>query len=120
MILVDSSVWIDHLRCNDHRLATLLETGQVATHDFVLGELALGQLRQRDVILPLLQDLPHAIHADEGEMLDFITNHTLYGCGIGYVDAHLLAAARLSSYRLWTRDKLLHSAALTLNIAYSV
>lgn len=116
-MLVDSSIWIDHLRDGDASLKALLENGRVFTHTFIIGELALGNLRKRSLVLQLLQDLPQAIQADEGEVLDFIERNALSGRGIGYVDAHLLAAARLTSVKLWTHDRRLHEVALQLNLA---
>lgn len=117
MILVDSSVWIDHLRSGDAVLSALLERGGVLTHPFVIGELALGSLRQRDVILGALHDLPHVTVADDAEVMGFIARHALHGRGIGYIDTHLLAAVRLThGATLWTRDKRLHEIATTLGI----
>jgi predicted nucleic acid-binding protein len=117
MILVDTSLWVDHLRAGDAGLAALLGKGQALIHPFIIGELALGQLRKRQPILQLLADLPHAMLADHAEVLAFIEKHRLHGLGIGYVDAHLLASARLSDARLWTRDKRLQAAALKLGVA---
>jgi hypothetical protein len=118
MILVDTSVWIDHLRQNDSALNTLLETGQILTHPFVIGELAMGNMKQREVILRALNDLPKAIPAGDAEVLHFITTHTLFGLGIGYVDAHLLAATKLTpNASLWTRDKRLHKIVLDLALS---
>jgi predicted nucleic acid-binding protein len=118
LILVDSSVWIDHLRSADPKLADLLNRGQVLTHPFVIGELALGNLRQRASIIDALLDLPKAAVADDGEVLSFLDRYTLYGRGIGYIDAHLLASVRLTAdAALWTRDKRLHEIASDLNIA---
>jgi predicted nucleic acid-binding protein len=112
VILVDTSVWIDHLRGGDTTLTRLLNAGQVLAHPFVVGELALGSLRQRDTILSALQDLPQAVLASDPEVLSFIDLQQLHGLGIGYVDAHLLTAARLThGGRLWTRDKRLHAIA---------
>lgn len=116
MILVDSSVWVDHLRGSDPVLVRLLTAGQVLAHPFVIGELALGSLRQRETVLGALQGLPQAIVADEGEVLGFIDRYALAGIGIGYVDAHLLASARLSVATLWTRDKRLNGAAQRLGL----
>jgi len=119
MILVDTSVWVDHLRQRAARLKTLLETGQVVIHPFIVGELALGNLRQRKVVLSSLRDLPHAVSARNEEVLDFIERHALAGLGIGWVDAHLLASARLTSATLWTRDKRLKAVAIKLGLADS-
>lgn len=119
MTLVDTSVWVDHLRRRDARLKTLLETGQVVVHPFIVGELALGNLRQRNVVLSALRDLPHAVSARNEEVLDFIERHALPGSGIGWVDAHLLASARLTSASLWTRDKRLKAVAIQLALADS-
>ena len=118
MILVDTSVWIDHLRGSDHRLTQLLEGGRVLVHPFVIGEIALGNLRRRDRVLDALHDLPRAAVATEQEVLNFIDRNALFGYGIGYVDAHLLAAIQLTpSAKLWTHDKRLHDAADHLTLA---
>ena len=117
MILVDTSVWVDHLRKGDAGLKALLGAGQVLTHSFVIGELALGNLRQRDAILQSLQDLPPAIMAGDSEVLGFIERNALFELGIGYVDAQLLASARLSVAHLWTHDKRLHEVAVRLGLA---
>ncbi len=120
MILVDTSVWVDHLRKGEPALARLLDTAQVLAHPFVIGELALGILRQRDLILATLQDLPQAALASQQEVLHFIDAHQLSGAGIGYVDAHLLAATRLTAgARLWTGDKRLLEVAERLGLAAS-
>jgi predicted nucleic acid-binding protein len=120
VILVDISVWVDHLRKGESALARLLNTAQVLTHPFVIGELALGILRQRDLILATLHDLPQAAVASQQEVLHFIGAHRLSGAGIGLVDAHLLAATRLTgAARLWTRDKRLLEAAERLGLAAS-
>lgn len=118
MILVDSSIWIDHLRDTDPDLAALLNRGEVLAHGFVIGELALGNLRQRGEILRLLGELPQAVIATEAEVLHFIDANQLGGTGIGYVDVHLLASTRLSANaRLWTRDKRLHRIAVNMALA---
>jgi len=117
MILVDTSIWVDHLRHGDTRLQTLLETRQVVIHPSIVGELALGNLRQRNAVLSSLRDLPHAVSAGDEEVLEFIERHTLPGLGIGWVDAHLLASSRLTSASLWTRDKRLKAVAIKLGVA---
>ncbi|WP_275096321.1 type II toxin-antitoxin system VapC family toxin [Sedimenticola hydrogenitrophicus] len=120
MILVDTSVWVDHLRSGDDGLATLLNSGQVLMHPFVLGELACGNLRQRTELLSLLKNLPQAAVAREEEVLFYIERHELMGRGIGYVDAHLMAAVALDGgARLWTRDKRLHMLADKQGVAYA-
>jgi predicted nucleic acid-binding protein len=118
MILVDTSVWIDHLRQRDERLSGLLDQGRVLAHPFVIGELALGNLHNRDAILGALQDLPHAPVATDAEVLGFITGNALHGMGIGYIDAHLLAATRLApGTMLWPRDKRLLAVGMKLGLA---
>lgn len=120
MILVDSSVWIDHLRNNDATLAALLDRGQILSHPFVIGEVSLGSLRQRATIIGALQDLPKAIVANDREVMAFIESQTLYGRGIGYIDAHLLASVRLTADTLlWTRDRRLKELAVYLGLAVS-
>ena len=121
MILVDTSVWVDHLRFGDKALARLLDNTAVLAHPFVIGELALGTLRQRNLVLTALRDLPPAIVATEQEVLQFIEQHALSGAGIGYVDVHLLASVRLTAgSALWTRDKRLRDVATRLALAASV
>ncbi len=118
MILVDTSVWVDHLRAGDKALASLLDGALVLVHPFVIGELALGHLRQSDLVLGALQDLPQATVATDQEVLAFIRHHALPGLGIGYVDAHLLASTRLTADAfLWTRDKRLLAVAERLGLA---
>lgn len=119
MILVDTSIWVDHLRVGDDGLATLLNRTQVVTHPFVIGELACGNLRNRTEVLSLMADLPQAVVATNVEVLFFIEQHRLMGRGIGYIDAHLLASVSLTSpTRIWTRDKRLGALAAELDIAY--
>jgi predicted nucleic acid-binding protein len=119
MILVDTSVWVDHLRAGDAALGALLNRSQVLMHPFVLGELACGNLRNRDEVLRLLKDLPQAPVASDEEVLFFVERNALMGRSIGYVDAHLLAAVTLDgSTHLWTRDKRLRSVAEALELAY--
>lgn len=110
MILVDTSVWVEHLRHGQPRLTTLLLEGEVLIHPWVIGELACGNLRNRSQVLELLQGLPAATVARDAEVLLLIERERLMGRGIGYVDAHLLASALLSHCRLWTQDR--HLAAV--------
>jgi len=117
VILVDTSVWIDHLRTGSPRLSTLLQDGLVLTHPFVIGELACGRLQRRDEVLTLLSVLPGVTVADHGEVLEFVDRQRLHGRGIGWIDAHLLASARLSASSLWTFDRPLHRVAVALRLA---
>lgn len=119
MILVDTSVWIDHLRSGDETLAGLLDNSAVLAHPWVIGELALGNLSRRDDVIGLIRGLPQATLATDDEVLGLIEQEALYGAGIGYVDAALLAATRLTSdTALWTRDKRLSSAAARLGLGF--
>lgn len=121
MILVDTSIWIDHLRSGDHRLVSLLERGEVLSHPSVVGEVGLGSLRQRGAIIESLQALPMAVVAADDEVMLLIEQHRLFGRGIGWIDAHLLASARLTpGARLWTNDKRLSALAQTLGVAASL
>jgi predicted nucleic acid-binding protein len=119
MILVDTSIWIDHLRAGDEHLGALLDYGQVLSHPSVVGELALGNLNNRRAILDAIGQLPQTQVATDDEVLCFIEAHTLFGLGIGYVDSGLLAATRLTpGAKLWTRDKRLLAASSRLELAY--
>ena len=117
MILADTSVWIDYFREGLPALAERLRRSTVVMHPFVVGELACGNFSNRDATLELLQQLRSVTVADHDEILSFIRGRELYGRGIGYVDAHLLAAAVLDGCQLWTRDKRLHALAATLGVA---
>lgn len=118
MILVDTSVWIDHLRKGDTKLVKLLQDGSVLMHPFIIGEIACGSLSQRLMILNLLRDLPPALVAQDTEAMSFIDRHALHGRGIGYIDVHLLASTALTlGARLWTRDKRLHAIAVEKGLA---
>jgi len=120
MILVDTSVWVDHLRAGAPALAVALEQGSVLMHPFVLGELACGNLKNRGEVLRLLGDLPASPLATDPEALDYIERRALMGRGIGYVDVHLLASVALAgAARLWTRDKRLAAVAADLKLAYA-
>ena len=117
MILVDTSVWIDHFRGEEPLLVALLGSGEVLTHPFVIGELACGNLRNRREILGQLRRLPSAPHATDDEVLGFIERRMLMGRGIGYVDAHLLASGALApDCRLWTRDVRLTTVARSIGL----
>ena len=119
MIVVDTSVWVQHLRNGDDRLVLLLETGAVLTHPWVLGELALGHLRAGSEVLDLLPRLPQAEVASAAEVLALIAAHQLQGSGIGYVNAQLLAAVRLTpGARLWSHDRSLSAVAAQLGNAH--
>lgn len=119
MILVDTSIWIDHLRSGSPALAALLQNESVCTHDFVIGELACGNLRNRAEVLGLLQSLPRLSAATEDETLFFIGQQQLMGRGIGYIDAHLLAAAVIRNIPIWTKDKRLITIAEEKAWAYA-
>ncbi|MFN7941947.1 MAG: PIN domain-containing protein [Thermoanaerobaculia bacterium] len=117
MILADTSIWVEHLRHGSPRLEALLLEVSVAVHPFVIGEIALGLLRRRREILEMLDALPVATIAGDGEVLDFVDRHRLAGSGIGWVDAHLLAAAALDGAELWTLDRRLAAVADRLDLA---
>lgn len=114
MILVDTSVWIEHLRYGTIGLETLLDDGNVACHPFIIGELACGNLKNRTEILTLFKNLPVAAVANDDEVLKFIEVRQLMGKGLGYIDIHLLTSALLTGIPLWTFDKRLHELATSL------
>ncbi len=117
-VLIDTWVWIRHLRSGSRRLERLLEKSQVVCHPFVIGEMACGKLSNRSEILKLLQALPQVPVITSEEALFLIEAHGLMGRGIGIVDIHLLAAARVGGVLFWTRNRRLRSAAESLGIAY--
>jgi len=119
MVLVDTSIWVTHLRDGNRHLETLLLDAAVMCHPFIVGELACGNLRNRNEILSLLQTLPMAPTTEFDEFLYFIDRNQLMGIGIGFVDVHLLASSQLAGIQLWTSDKRLTSAAIKLDLAYS-
>ncbi|MFP4499412.1 MAG: type II toxin-antitoxin system VapC family toxin [Candidatus Hydrogenedentota bacterium] len=119
MVLVDTSVWVDHLRACNTVLEDLLNADRVATHPLVVGELACGNLQDRTTILRLLQSLPTAPVTLHREVLAFIETEALYGAGLGYIDINLLASALLGAIPLWTKDKRLHRAAAERGIAWT-
>jgi predicted nucleic acid-binding protein len=118
MILVDTSVWVDHFRAGNRALQSLLEAAEVLAHPFVIGELACGTLHHRVEILTLLQALPNATAAEHDEVMRVVEHERLYGRGIGWIDAHLLASARLSDAALWTLDRRLSKIASGLSLAF--
>jgi predicted nucleic acid-binding protein len=117
MVLVDTSVWVAHLRGKGVGLEALLNENRVICHPFIVGELACGHLNNRSEILLLLQALPQATVAQHEEVLHFIDYHRLMGKGLGYIDVHLLAAALLTQVPLWTLDKKLHRVVATMQLA---
>jgi predicted nucleic acid-binding protein len=117
LILVDSSVWVDHFRRGSARLEALLDDGLVLVHPFILGELALGRLKKRTEILGLLAEMPRAELASHDEVLEFVDRHDLAGKGVGWVDVHLLVSAALGRVCLWTLDRRLASAAEDLELS---
>ncbi len=119
MILVDTSVWIDHLNESDPHMELLLNKSQVIIHPFVLGEIALGKLRKRNQLLSSLMGLAVATLATEHDVISAIALMQLDGTGIGYIDAHLLVSTKLDGLTLWTRDKRLAVQAERLGVRYS-
>ena len=118
MILVDTSVWVDHFRTGVPLLAQLLNQNRVSTHPFVLGELAMGSLPQRLSLLADLRALPHAISAETAEVMNYIERKRLFGLGLGLIDAHLLVSAQLTpETSIWTRDRRLADVAEKLSLA---
>jgi predicted nucleic acid-binding protein len=113
-MLVDTSVWVDHLHRRNPTLVGLLEQAQVWTHAFVIGELACGNLAQRDKVLNALTALPQAPVASHDEVIAFLDTHRLMGRGLGWIDVHLLASAKLARLPFWTLDKRLAAIANTL------
>ena len=116
MILVDTSVWVDHLRKGSRELSALLNEGLVVCHPYVIGELACGNLRNRVEILSLLAALPSATAAGHDEALRLVSERKLHGKGLGWIDVHLLASALLTGCALWTKDKALKAAARALKV----
>jgi predicted nucleic acid-binding protein len=118
MVLVDTSVWVNHLRDGDQHLEKLLFDGDVVCHSHIIGELACGNIKNRKEIILLLQSLPTAPHVEFQEFLYFIEQNQLYGKGVGFVDIHLLASAQLGQIPLWTTDRRLKVAATELGLNY--
>jgi predicted nucleic acid-binding protein len=118
MVLVDTSVWVRHLRDGDPDLERLLADGEVMCHPFIIGKLACGNLKNRHEILALLQRLPLANQAKREEILEFIEQNRLMGKGLAYIDVHLSASAVLTGIQMWTYDKRLNEANERLGIRY--
>lgn len=118
MVLVDTSVWVEHLRREQRELESLLEAGEVVCHPFIVGELACGFIENRKEIFSLLQSLPAAVEAGHDEVMAFLERYRLMGRGLGWVDVHLMASAFLSGTPLWTLDKKLRRESVRLAIAY--
>jgi len=117
VILVDTSIWVEHLRVGSARLRALLRDNQVLCHPFVIGELACGNLQRREVILDLLAALPEARLAEHSEALHLLDSARLYGQGLGWIDLHLLASTLISGCALWTSDRPLQRAAAALQVS---
>jgi predicted nucleic acid-binding protein len=120
MVLVDTSVWVSHLRNGNTELANLLNNGMVVCHPLIVGELACGNLQNRTVILSFLKLLPMCIETEHEEVLSFVEKNRLMGKGIGYVDAQLVASAILTGIPIWTLDKKLEQVADGLHIKYKI
>ena len=118
MVLVDTSIWVAHLRNGNRQLEQLLMDAEVICHPFIIGELACGNINNRSEILSLLKSLPSAPVLEFDEFLFFIDENQLMRIGIGFVDVHILASAKLSGTLLWTTDKRLNSAAINLSLNY--
>jgi len=119
MVLVDTSVWVSHLRRGNSRLQELLEEGTVVSHPFVVGELACGNIGNRVEIISLMQSLPTLDVVEHEELLLFIEHSQMMGKGLGFVDVHLLAAAMLAGVPLWTQDKKLNQACFRLGVDFT-
>lgn len=120
MILVDTSVWIDYLRGSAGTLASILESAEVASHPFVIGELACGNLARREAVLGLLAALPAVPVATYEEVMMMVASRRVHDRGIGWIDAHLLASALVDpGCRLWTRDRRLSAVATELGVQYT-
>ena len=121
MILVDSSVWIDHLRHAEPDLLRLLSEDEVLSHPLVVGEVMMGRFKRRDEALEIFRDLEGSIESEHERVLEFVALHELFGKGIGYIDAHLLVSTQMTpGARFWTRDRRLMEVAVRLDLGYSV
>jgi predicted nucleic acid-binding protein len=118
MVLVDTSIWVAHLRKGNRQLELMLMDAEVICHPFIIGELACGNIKNRNEILSLLKSLPSAPVLEFDELMFFIDENQMMGIGIGFLDVHLLASARIAGTSLWTADKKLKSAANKLSLNY--
>ena len=116
MILVDTSIWVNHLRRHDAVLAAHLEAGEVLCHPYVIGEIGLGVLKRRQQVIELLVALPSATVVSHDEAMTFVDQRRLAGLGVGWVDIHLAASAVVSRARLWTADRRLADVARVLRL----
>jgi predicted nucleic acid-binding protein len=116
VILVDTSLWVNHLRRHDAVLAAHLEAGEVLCHPYVIGEIGLGVLKQRREVLELLAALPSALVVSHDEAMTFVEQRTLAGLGVGWVDIHLAASAIVSRAKLWTADRRLADVVRALRL----
>jgi predicted nucleic acid-binding protein len=118
MVLVDTSIWVDHFNLGDNSLKYLLNENDVATHPFILGELACGNIKNRKLIFTFLNALPSISEISKEEFYLILDQHRLFGIGLGFIDIHLLASALISQCLIYTRDKILLASAIKLKIAY--
>ena len=118
MILVDTSVWISHLRRHNQRLDDLLGFEFIFCHPLIIGEISCGNLKDRSLVLALLDELPKASMVTHQEALGFIDQHGLMGLGLGFIDVHLLASCQMTGLAIWTEDKALQRAAQRLQLLY--
>jgi len=116
MILVDTSIWIDHLNNSNNELIRLLNSNRVCIHPFIIGELSCGNIANRKELLSLLRALPRVEPVLEEEIFTLIENKNLYGIGLGIVDINLIASALIHDVKIWTHDKSLNKIAKKLNI----
>jgi predicted nucleic acid-binding protein len=119
MILVDSSVWIDHFRNHNKILESLLFSGSVIIHEFIFGELAIGNFKNRKLIINLLDSIPKITKLNHSEFIFFINHHSLFGKGIGFVDVHLLGSSKMEGVKIWSLDKKLMKFATDMNIHFN-
>jgi predicted nucleic acid-binding protein len=118
MVLVDTVIWIDHFNFSDQKLEYLLNENDVATHPYILGELACGNIKNRKIIFTYLNALPSIPEISKEEFYLFLDQHRLFGIGLSFIDIHLLASALISHCLIYTRDKILLASAIKLKIAY--